>query len=81
MRNAKDKFVRDRLLSSACGGWEGVRRNFVADPTIKYSLKTKDEILQLGQKFELDFKLFGYGFPGPLKEVLENKTGSEEIRI
>ena len=43
MRNAKDKFVRDWLLSSACGGWEGVRRNFVSDPTIKYSLKSSFE--------------------------------------
>ena len=44
-----------------------------------YSQLTKDEILQLGQHFELDFKLFGYEFPGPLKEVLQNKTIAEEL--
>ncbi|XP_078373891.1 carbohydrate sulfotransferase 11-like [Oculina patagonica] len=39
-----------------------------------YSQLTIDEIFQLGQLFELDFKLFGYEFPGPLEEVLKNKT-------
>ena len=39
-----------------------------------YSQLTEDEILQLGRLFELDFKLFGYSFPGPLAEVLKNKT-------
>lgn len=43
-----------------------------------YSQLTRDEILRLGQIFELDFKLFGYDFPGPLKEVLRNKTMGEE---
>ena len=43
-----------------------------------YSQLTKDEISQLGQLFELDFKLFGYDFPGPLEEVLKNKTIAEE---
>ena len=39
-----------------------------------YSQLTTDEIFQLGQLFDLDFKLFGYDFPGPLEEVLKNKT-------
>ena len=39
-----------------------------------YSQLTKDEIFQLGRLFELDFKLFGYDFPGPLEEVLKNKA-------
>ena len=43
-----------------------------------YSQLTKDEILELGKQFELDFKLFGYDFPGPLKEVLQNKTITED---
>ena len=44
-----------------------------------YSQLTKDEILQLGRLFELDFKLFGYGFPGPLAEVLKNKTMTADM--
>lgn len=43
-----------------------------------YSQLTEDEIFRLGQSFELDFKLFGYDFPGPLKEVLQNKTFGQE---
>ena len=43
-----------------------------------YSQLTKDELSQLGQLFELDFKLFGYDFPGPLEEVSKNKTIAEE---
>ena len=43
-----------------------------------YSELTKDEIIQLGRLFELDFKLFGYDFPGPLEEVLKNKTMTAE---
>ena len=43
-----------------------------------YSQLTKDEIFQLGRLFELDFKLFGYDFPGPLDEVLKNKTRTAE---
>ena len=39
-----------------------------------YSQLTADEIFQLGQLFDLDFKLFGYDFPGPLEEVLKKKT-------
>ena len=39
-----------------------------------YSQLTKDEIFQLGREYELDFKLFGYDFPGSLEEVLKNKT-------
>ena len=44
-----------------------------------YSQLTKDEILQLGRLFELDFKLFGYSFPGPLAEVLKNKTMTADM--
>ena len=43
-----------------------------------YSQLTKDEILTLGEIFKLDFKLFGYDFPGPLKDLLKNKTLAEE---
>ncbi|XP_078375675.1 carbohydrate sulfotransferase 11-like [Oculina patagonica] len=43
-----------------------------------YSQLTKDEIIQLGELYELDFKLFGYDFPGPLEEILKNKTITEE---
>lgn len=39
-----------------------------------YSELTKDEIFRLGKIFELDFKLFGYNFPGPLEGLLKNKT-------
>ena len=44
-----------------------------------YSQLTKDEITQLGRLFELDFKLFGYGFPGPLVEALKYKTITADI--
>ena len=43
-----------------------------------YSQLTKDEIFTLGEIFKLDFKLFGYDFPGPLKDLLKNKTLAEE---
>ncbi|KAL9969169.1 hypothetical protein ACROYT_G021354 [Oculina patagonica] len=43
-----------------------------------YSQLTKDEIIHLGEFYELDFKLFGYEFPGPLEGVLKNKTIAEE---
>ncbi|XP_078372646.1 carbohydrate sulfotransferase 11-like isoform X2 [Oculina patagonica] len=46
-----------------------------------YSQLTTEEIIQLGQLFELDFKLFGYDFPGPLEEVLKNKTIAEATLI
>jgi len=38
-----------------------------------YSQLTKDEIVQLGRLYELDFKLFGYDFPSPLEEVYKKK--------
>ena len=44
-----------------------------------YSQITKDEISRLGKIFELNFKLFGYDFPGPLKDLLKNKTLAEEV--
>ena len=44
-----------------------------------YSQLTKDEISRLGKIFELDFKLFGYDFPGPLKDLLKNKTLAENV--
>ena len=44
-----------------------------------YSQLTKDEISRLGKIFELDFKLFGYDFPGPLKDLLQNKTLAQEV--
>ena len=44
-----------------------------------YSQLTKDEIFQLGRLFELDFKLFGYSFPGPLEEVYEKKSLTTEL--
>lgn len=43
-----------------------------------YSQLTKDEIFKLSQIFELDFKLFGYDFPGSLEELLKNKTTAEK---
>ena len=43
-----------------------------------YYQLTKDEIIGLGKLFELDFKLFGYDFPGPLEEILQNKTITED---
>lgn len=43
-----------------------------------YSQLTKDELLKIGQIFELDFKLFGYNFPGRLEELIKNKTLLEE---
>jgi len=43
-----------------------------------YSELTKDEIFQLGRLFELDFKLFGYDFPGPLEEICEKKSLTTE---
>ena len=43
-----------------------------------YSQLTKDEIFQLGRLFELDFKLFGYDFPGPLEEVYWKKSLTTE---
>ena len=38
-----------------------------------YSQLSKDEIFRLGKIFHLDFKLFGYDFPGSLEEVLRNQ--------
>ena len=38
-----------------------------------YSKLTKEEIYKLGKFYELDFKIFGYDFPGPLKEILKEK--------
>jgi len=43
-----------------------------------YSQLTKDEIFQLGRLFKLDFKLFGYDFPGPLEEVYKTKSLTTE---
>lgn len=43
-----------------------------------YSQLTKDELLKVGQIFELDFQLFGYNFPGRLEELIKNKTLLEE---
>ena len=43
-----------------------------------YSQLAKDEIFQLGKFYNLDFKLFGYDFPGPLELVLKNKTIARE---
>ena len=43
-----------------------------------YSQLTKGEIFQLGRLFELDFKLFGYDFPGPLEEICEKKSLTTE---
>ena len=44
-----------------------------------YSQLTRDEIFQLGRLFELDFKLFGYNFPGPLEEIYEEKSLLTEL--
>lgn len=46
-----------------------------------YSQLTRDEIFKLGHIFELDFRLFRYGFPGSLKLVLRNTTTGEERRF
>ena len=43
-----------------------------------YSQLTIDEIFQLKKLFDLDFKLFGYDFPGPLEGILNKKGPSEE---
>lgn len=43
-----------------------------------YSQLTKDELLKVGKIFELDFKLYGYDFPGPVEGLLRNKTITEE---
>ena len=43
-----------------------------------YSQLTIEKIFQLRELFDLDFKLFGYDFPGPLEEILRNKTVAEE---
>ena len=43
-----------------------------------YSQLTRDEIFQLGRLFDLDFKLFGYDFPGPLEQVCRNKSLTTE---
>ena len=43
-----------------------------------YSQLTIDEIFQLKKLFDLDFKLFGYDFPGPLEGILKKKGLSEE---
>ena len=43
-----------------------------------YSRLTVDEIFQLKKLFDLDFKLFGYDFPGPLEGILKKKGLSEE---
>ena len=55
-------------------------RTFKTKPHVSgyYSQLTKDEIFRLGRLFELDFKLFGYDFPGPLEEVLKNKATTAE---
>ena len=39
-----------------------------------FSQLAKGEIVQPGRLFELDFKLFGYSFPGPLEEIFKNKS-------
>ena len=36
-----------------------------------FSQLSKEEIFKLGKFYELDFKLFGYDFPGPLKEFVD----------
>ena len=41
-----------------------------------YSQLTREEIVKLGKFYELDFKLFGYEFPGPLQDVLDTKRVS-----
>ena len=43
-----------------------------------YAGLTREEILKLGHFYELDFKLFGYDFPGPLQDVLDMKATSEQ---
>ena len=43
-----------------------------------YSQLTIDEIFQLQELFDLDFKLFGYDFPGLLEDILKEKGPSEE---
>ncbi|KAJ7376480.1 Carbohydrate sulfotransferase 10 [Desmophyllum pertusum] len=43
-----------------------------------YSTLTREEIFKLGQFYDLDFKLFGYDFPGPLQEILDMKTALGE---
>ena len=43
-----------------------------------YSQLTKEEIVKLGKFYEMDFKLFGYDFPGPLQAVLETNDGPRE---
>ena len=45
-----------------------------------YSKLIKEEIFKLGTFYELDFKLFGYDFPGPLQVVLDMKNASDEER-
>ena len=35
-----------------------------------FSQLSKEEIFKLGKFYELDFKLFGYDFPGPLKKFV-----------
>lgn len=42
-----------------------------------YSKLTRDDIFRLGKFYEIDFKLFGYDFPGPLQTVLDAKDMSE----
>lgn len=43
-----------------------------------YSGLTSEEIYKLWQFYELDFKLFGYDFPGPLQEIYGMKAANEE---
>lgn len=43
-----------------------------------YSQLTIDEIFQLKELFDLDFKLFGYEFPGLLEDILKEKGLSEK---
>ena len=41
-----------------------------------YSQLSREEIFKLGKFYELDFKLFGYEFPGPLQDVLDMKAAN-----
>ena len=45
-----------------------------------FSQLSKEEIFKLGKFYELDFKLFGYDFPGPLKEFVA-KNDWELLRV
>ena len=45
-----------------------------------YSGLTREEIFKLWQFYELDFKLFGYEFPGPLQEIYDMKNNSSCVQ-